>query len=155
RTRMMGIGAEDDRLALSGPRSLEIGNGILCARGRGCGAEKHQCVDETPHRLSPALIRTFGECGFKSSWRQLCAGAPHCEHGSPSKSLTMPGYSPRTFGMWMNSQGDGIGPTGTSITVGPSRRAKPRRKAARSAAGSLARSASAPKLSAKRTKSGL
>jgi len=30
---MMGIGAEDDRLAFSGPRSLEIGNSILCARG--------------------------------------------------------------------------------------------------------------------------
>ena len=37
--------------------------------------------------------------------------------------------------MRMNSQGEGIGPTGTSIRVGPSRRAKPRRSAARSSSG--------------------
>ena len=37
---------------------------------------------------------------------------------------------PRTRGMWMNSQGEGIGPTGTSIRVG-SRRGKgaPQRRA--------------------------
>src|SRR5215469_1370656 len=32
RTGMMGIGAEHDRLALSRPRALEIGNGVLRAR---------------------------------------------------------------------------------------------------------------------------
>ena len=42
---------------------------------------------------------------------------------------------PRTRGIMMNSQGDGIGPTGISISVGPSRRLKPRRKAARSSCG--------------------
>src|ERR1700686_1831467 len=30
-------------------------------------------------------------------------------------------YTPRTFGMWMNSHGLGKAPTGTSISVGPSR----------------------------------
>ena len=49
--------------------------------------------------------------------------------------------------MWMNSQGDGIGPTGTSISVGPSRRLNARLSAARSSCGLRARSASAPKLS--------
>ncbi len=43
--------------------------------------------------------------------------------------------------MWMNSQGEGSGPTGTSIRVGPSRRAKARRSAARSSCGVRARSA--------------
>ena len=50
--------------------------------------------------------------------------------------------------MWMNSQGDGIGPTGTSISVGPSRRLNARLSAARSSCGLRARSASAPKLCA-------
>ena len=62
---------------------------------------------------------------------------------------------PRTRGMWMNSQGDGIGPTGTSISVGPSRRLNARLRAARSSGGFRARSASAPKLCPYRTKSGL
>ena len=53
---------------------------------------------------------------------------------------------PRTRGMWMNSQGDGIGPSGTSISVGPSRRLNARLSAARSSCGLPARSASAPKL---------
>ena len=57
--------------------------------------------------------------------------------------------------MWMNSQGVGIGPTGTSIRVGPSRRAKPRRARRASSSGLRARSAAAPKLSANFTKSGL
>ena len=70
--------------------------------------------------------------------------------------LDRPGLiRPRTGGMKMNSQGEGNGPTGTSIRVGPSRRAKARRSAARSSSGVRARSAAAPKLSAKRTKSGL
>ena len=49
----------------------------------------------------------------------------------------------------------GKGPTGTSIRVGPSRRAKARRNAARSICGLRARSPAAPKLSANFTKSGL
>ena len=55
----------------------------------------------------------------------------------------------------MNSQGDGIGPTGISIRVGPSRRLKPRRSAARNSPAFRTRSAAAPKLSANFTKSGL
>ena len=55
---------------------------------------------------------------------------------------------PRTRGIWMNSQGDGIGPTGTSMSVGPSRRLNARLSAARSSVGLRARSAWAPKLSA-------
>ncbi len=55
---------------------------------------------------------------------------------------------PRMCGNWMNSHGDGIGPTGTSIKVGPSRRLNARLSAARSSFGLRARSASAPKLSA-------
>src|SRR5947209_1195752 len=38
---------------------------------------------------------------------------------------------PRTLPIRMNSQGEGMGPTGMSIRVGPSRRAKPRRSAPR------------------------
>src|ERR1700704_6657959 len=53
---------------------------------------------------------------------------------------------PRTRGMWMNSPGDGIGPSGTSISVGPSRRLNARLSAARSSCGLPARSASTPKL---------
>ena len=58
------------------------------------------------------------------------------------------GALPRTGGIWMNSQGEGIGPTGTSIKVGPSRRLNARLSAARSSCGLRARSASAPKLCA-------
>ena len=57
-------------------------------------------------------------------------------------------YRPRTGGMKINAQGVGKGPTGTSIRVGPSRRAKARRSAARSSSGVRARSPAAPKLSA-------
>src|SRR5262249_22217989 len=64
-------------------------------------------------------------------------------------------HHPRTFGNMMNSHGEGIGPTDTSITLGPSRRATARRNAVRKPAGSCTRSAAAPKLSANRTKSGL
>src|SRR5580704_18709717 len=64
-------------------------------------------------------------------------------------------YYPRTFGMWMNSHGLGKGPTGTSISVGPSRCAKACRNAWRNSPGFLARTASAPKLLPKATKSGL
>ena len=56
--------------------------------------------------------------------------------------------------MWMNSQGDGMGPTGTSIKVG-SRAAKAALSAAPSSAGVRARRPAAPKLSAYLTKSGL
>jgi hypothetical protein len=57
--------------------------------------------------------------------------------------------------MKMNSQGLGSGPTGTSMTLGQSRRAKARRNGTRNSSGVLARAASAPKLLAKATKSGL
>jgi hypothetical protein len=47
--------------------------------------------------------------------------------------------------MWMNSQGDGIGPTGTSIRVG-SRAAMASRSAVRNSSGLRARRPAAPKL---------
>src|SRR5215813_13461857 len=59
-----------------------------------------------------------------------------------------PHTTPRTRGIKMNSQGDGIAGTGTSISVGPSRRLNARRSAARNCCGLRARSASAPKLRA-------
>ena len=61
--------------------------------------------------------------------------------------MATPLHFPRTRGIWMNSQGLGMAPTGTSIRVG-SRRAKRRRSAARSSSGSRARRPAAPKLSA-------
>ena len=63
-------------------------------------------------------------------------------------------HLPRTRGMWMNSHGEGIGPTGTSIRVG-SRRGEGAPSAARSSSGLRARRPAAPKLSAYLTKSGL
>src|SRR5581483_8034391 len=70
------------------------------------------------------------------------------------KTCPMP-YPPRTRGMKMNGHGEGRGPIGTSISVGPSRRANACRRTVRSSSGVRARSPAAPKLSAKRTKSGL
>src|SRR5665213_777982 len=63
-------------------------------------------------------------------------------------------YPPRTCGNMMNSHGDGIGPTGTSISAG-SWREKACRNATASSLGVHARRAKAPKLSAYLTKSGL
>jgi len=51
--------------------------------------------------------------------------------------------------MKMNSQGLGMAPTGTSMTVGASRRRNARRSAARNCSGVVARSAAALKLLAK------
>src|SRR4029077_5808018 len=59
-----------------------------------------------------------------------------------------PHLRPRTRGIKMNSQGDGIAGTGTSISVGPSRRLNARLSAALNCCGVRARSASAPKLCA-------
>src|SRR3974390_896248 len=67
--------------------------------------------------------------------------------GNPSHRL-------RTGGMWMNSHGLGICPTGTSMSVG-ARAAKLSRSAPRSSSGVRARTPRAPKLSAYLTKSGL
>src|SRR5437660_12540980 len=53
RARMMGIVAEDDRLALPRPGALQIGNGILCARAGNRGAKQHQCEDEVFHCFPP------------------------------------------------------------------------------------------------------
>src|SRR6516164_11397902 len=53
RAGMMGVGAEHDRLALSRPCALEIGNCILCARGRCCRADKRQRKDKISHRFLP------------------------------------------------------------------------------------------------------
>src|SRR5262245_36024917 len=45
------MGAEDNRLASSRPRALEIGNCVLCARGSRCRAKERQCKDEMSHRF--------------------------------------------------------------------------------------------------------
>src|ERR1700730_17038648 len=57
RTRMMGMAAKDDRLALARPGALEIGNCVLCARGGSRDAEERQREDKTSHRFPPVLIR--------------------------------------------------------------------------------------------------
>src|SRR5580704_19304581 len=44
-------------------------------------------------------------------------------------------YTPRTFGIWMNSHGLGRSPTGTSMSVGPSRYAKACRSARHNSSG--------------------
>ena len=65
-----------------------------------------------------------------------CAGPRRVSHFATGSGAGVHGSTaqlPRTLGIWMNSQGDGIGPTGTSISVGPSRRANPRLSAARKA----------------------
>src|ERR1044072_1748257 len=51
---------------------------------------------------------------------------------------------PLTFGRKMKSHGLGIGPTGISIRVGPSRRAKTRLSALRNSSGVRARSPDGP-----------
>src|SRR5262249_28902415 len=51
RSRMMLIGAEDNRLAFSRPRVLEIGNCVLCARRSRRRAKKRQRKDEMSHRF--------------------------------------------------------------------------------------------------------
>src|SRR5262249_60030325 len=58
RSRMMGMAAEHDRLSLAGPGASEIGNCVLRAHGRGCGAEECQRQYETSHRFSPGLMRS-------------------------------------------------------------------------------------------------
>src|SRR5438477_533275 len=45
RARVMGMAAEHDRLALSRPGALEIGDGVLRARDRCRGGEQRQCED--------------------------------------------------------------------------------------------------------------
>ena len=53
RAGMMRVGAEDDRLTISRPRTLEIGNCILRTRGYCCCAKKRHCEDSTSHRFLP------------------------------------------------------------------------------------------------------
>src|SRR5215471_8406965 len=107
------------------------------------------------HHLHRWIDRPDTEDGVfrKDTLRCLDEATPI--HPSNRDARWAPDQPPRTFGRKMNSHGLGIGPTGTSIKVGPSRRAKPRRKAPRSSSGERTRSAAAPKLSAKRMKSGL
>ena len=65
-TGMMGISAEDDRLALSRPGALEIGNPGLCLRGGDCGAEERQYKDEIFHCFPPVMTRIVIEFVFES-----------------------------------------------------------------------------------------
>src|SRR5262245_1252805 len=51
RSGMMLIGTEDDRLPLSRPRALEVGNCVLCARGCRRRAKERQRKDEISHRF--------------------------------------------------------------------------------------------------------
>ena len=96
----------------------------------------HRLLERQAHRDGVDAADDQGRALADPSW---CIGA--CFHGASHRL-------PRTRGMWMNSQGDGIGPTGTSIKVGTSRRLNARLSAARSSCGLRARSASAPKLCA-------
>ena len=66
RTGMMGISAEDDRLALSRPGALEIGNPVLCLRGGDCGIEERQCEDQTLHCFPPVMKWIVIEFVFES-----------------------------------------------------------------------------------------
>jgi len=51
--RMVGVIAEDDRLAFSGPGALEIGNGVLRKHGRRDGAQDCKRENITKHRFPP------------------------------------------------------------------------------------------------------
>ena len=52
---MMGMGAEHDRLALSRPCALQIGNCILRVGADRGGAKERQCEYRVPHRLALLL----------------------------------------------------------------------------------------------------
>ncbi len=116
--------------------------------GNGLGGSLQTGSTDSPETLvsfyNPAGNGSPDEAARSAA--QSGKGAPDY---APAEQALHPGYGcPRTRGMWMNSHGLGISPTGTSITLGRSRWARPRRSAPRSASGERTRSALAPKLSA-------
>jgi hypothetical protein len=95
RTRMIGVAAEDDRLALSRSGSLEIGNCVLRARGHGRGAKECQRQDKTSHRFSPGLRRSIDAAFVVTTLfdARVCAAqaptiiaSPAAQHGRSDRS---------------------------------------------------------------------
>src|SRR5258708_18258515 len=133
------------RRAITAEQALEV---FAMGQVEAAAARQQELASNRWH----AFIDDDGRAAAGQFLARHQSGRAAADHGNVATRCAHP---PRTFGMWRNSHGDGMGPTGTSIRVGPSRRLNARLSAARNSVGLRARSASAPKLSAKRTKSGL
>src|SRR5262249_49231260 len=129
--------------------ALIIGEGEARIVGRDAAAQDAARLD---------VLERPGFGGERRAEQQRRGKGDGVAHVSPPLSCLTFGVvrrsHPLTLGSWMNGHGLGIGPHGTSIRTGTSA-AKAASSARRSASGEAARTPLTPKLSARRTKSGL